>query len=285
MPESNISDLRDVFIYAMIDDYLKSCKHVVLTGQSATGEPPKLSDSEILFIYITACLDFGGNMSKSMTAHHRNRKIKGSLDKSQFNRRLYALYDRIWEVFMLLAMFAKETNSAYSLDSFPVAVCKNIRIGRSRIVKGEAYRGYNASKREYFYGFKIHAVVAQDGRIVEFDFSPGRDYDTVAFLLLPFDLPQNTEVFADKAYNDYTEEDLLAENANIRLMPVRKKNSKKNDNNYVTNYLKQICRRHIETDFSVLQNLFPKKIHAVTQAGFILKLIGFVIAHNLNFYF
>ena len=34
-------------------------------------------------------------------------------------------------------------------------------------------------------------------------------------------------VYADKAYNDYEIEDLLAEVEGIRLLPIRKKNSKR----------------------------------------------------------
>jgi hypothetical protein len=34
-----------------------------------------------------------------------------------------------------------------------VAVCDNIRILRCRLLKGEGYRGYCASKRRYFYSF------------------------------------------------------------------------------------------------------------------------------------
>jgi Transposase DDE domain len=285
MQNEPITTLRDVFIYAIIDDFLKSNttnhqKHV-----SATGVAVKLTDSEILFIYITACLDFGGNMANAMRSHYRNNAIRSMIDKSGFNRRLHGLIPQIWGIFMLLAYLAKESNEEYSIDSFPISVCKNIRINRSRIVKGAEYRGYNASKREYFYGFKVHAIVAKDGRIIEFDFSPGKYFDTVAFKLLPFDLPEFSKVFADKAYNDYKEEDNLLENGQISLETIRKSNSKKKDNTYVSNYLKQCCRKHIEPEFSAIGTLLPKSIHAVTETGFLLKLMGFLIAHNFNFYF
>jgi hypothetical protein len=280
-----LTQLRDVFIYAIVDDFLISSKGTNKKAVSATGEPSKLSDSEILFIYFTGCLDFGGNMAKSMRSHFRNQNIRFMIDKSGFNRRLHGLSGQIWGIFMLLSLLGKESNSDYSIDSFPVSVCKNIRINRSRIVRGEEYRGYNASKREYFYGFKVHAIVAKDGRIIEFDFSPGSDFDTIAFKLLPFDLPRKSNVYADKAYNSYKEEEILLENAEISLQVIRKSNSKKEDNKYVFNHLKQNCRKHIESEFSAIEMMLPKTIHAVTKAGFLLKLMGFVIAHNFNFFF
>jgi hypothetical protein len=39
-------DLRDVFVYAIIDDYLKTCNHCRSTRASAIGQPPKLTDVE-----------------------------------------------------------------------------------------------------------------------------------------------------------------------------------------------------------------------------------------------
>ncbi len=51
----------------------------------------------------------------------------------------------------------------YIIDSFPVKLCHNIRTGRCRLFWEEKYRGYNASKREYFYGVKIELVTTADG--------------------------------------------------------------------------------------------------------------------------
>jgi hypothetical protein len=41
-------------------------------------------------------------------------------------------------------------NSIYMIDSFPVAACDNYRIQRSRLYRGEAFRGYQASKKRTF---------------------------------------------------------------------------------------------------------------------------------------
>ncbi|SET08174.1 Transposase DDE domain-containing protein [Thorsellia anophelis DSM 18579] len=55
------------------------------------------------------------------------------------------------------------------IDGFPIAVCHNKRIIHCKQFKGEAARGYCASKEQYYYGFKGHLVVNQDGEIVNFD--------------------------------------------------------------------------------------------------------------------
>jgi hypothetical protein len=281
----DIDDLRDVFVYAMIDEYLKTCNHCSQTGFSASGQPPKLTDAEVLFVFLVAPLSYGGNCQEAMRSMKRVRNITTKLSRSQFNRRLYALQHRLQELLGLLSTWAKVANSSFALDSCPLPVCKNIRIRRCRLVKGETFRGYNASKREYYFGYKIHLITAADGRIVEFDFSPGSYHDGQAFNLLCFDLPAGSELFADKIYNNYQQEELLIESAHIAFQPIRKVNSKKADNNYATNWLRKHHRRHIETDISQLMTLWPKRIHAVTAKGFLMKVIGFILAHNILFYF
>lgn len=284
MPNYHASDLQDVFVYAMIDEYLKTSKHFCQTRCSATGVKAKLSDAEILFLFVSACLEYGGNCRKAMQAHHRHGNIPATLDKSQFNRRLHRLEPRLFELLGLFATLAKEATTHYALDSFPLPVCRNIRIQRCRLVRGEQHRGYCASKQEYYYGFKVHLITAADGRLIEFEFSPASVDDKAAFGLLAFQLPEQTQIFADKAYNVYVQEERLQQEGELELLPIRKRNSKKQDNTYVSNWLRKQQRRHIESDISRLENLFPRKIHAVTKNGFLIKILGFFLANQFLFF-
>lgn len=134
-----------------------------------------------------------------MAAHKRHGNIRSTLDKSQFNRRLHRLGNLLFELLGLFSTLAKEANTSYALDSFPLPVCRNIRIQRCRLVKGKQHHGYCASKREYYYGFKVHLITAVDGRVVEFGFSPAAVDDKAALGLLPFQVPGQAQVFADKA--------------------------------------------------------------------------------------
>ncbi len=59
------------------------------------------------------------------------------------------------------------------VDTIPVAVCDNIRISRSHIYDTEAYRGYQASKKRYFYGVEVHLMVTASHQAVEFFITPG----------------------------------------------------------------------------------------------------------------
>ena len=171
--------------------------------------------------------------------------------------------------------------SEYIIDSFPVAICHNIRISRSRLLKGEKYRGYNASKRQYFYGVKVQLLTTGCGIPVEFCFCPGSEGDVAALSQLPLQLCPESRIYADSAYTDYGIEDLMAEEEQIGLMVQRRKNSLRPDKPWIV-YLKQQMRKRIETSISSLTNLFPKKIHAVTPQGFLLKIVLFIAAFAFN---
>ena len=47
-------------------------------------------------------------------------------------------------------------------------------------------------------------------------------------------------------------------------------------------FLKDCYRKRIETTFSGITGYFPKKIHAVTAKGFMLKIILFIFAYTLS---
>ncbi len=66
-----------------------------------------------------------------------------------------------------------------------------------------------------------------------------------------FDLPDESVILADKAYNDYRLEDSLKEEG-IHLMPIRKKNSKRKYESFTESGIKLI-RKRIESAFGVIK--------------------------------
>lgn len=78
-------------------------------------------------------------------------------------------------------------------------------------------------------------------------------------------------------------EDLRKEVEHIALMPIRKKNAKRALPPAVS-FVQHYDRKMIETAGSLIEQLFPKSMHAVTSQGFALKVALFVIASRLNCY-
>ncbi|EQC84111.1 hypothetical protein LLT7_03035 [Lactococcus cremoris subsp. cremoris TIFN7] len=53
------------------------------------------------------------------------------------------------------------------IDSFPIPLCQPIRNFRSKGLGDYANVGYNATKGQYFYGCKCHALVSESGYVVK----------------------------------------------------------------------------------------------------------------------
>lgn len=212
-------DTQIVAVFCICDDMFKGLRHY---------EDPQsqISDAEIMTTAIIAALYFGGNIEKARTHMQEYGYVPEMLSKSRFNRRFHRVADLFLTMFHLLGETWKALNedSIYVVDSFPVAACDNYRICRCQLYRGKEWRGYQASKKRYFYGLKIHLTITQQGQLVEFFLSPGSYSDTNALKVYFFDLPEGSKVIGDKAYTDYDIEDVMTE-ANVLLSPLRKKNS------------------------------------------------------------
>ena len=139
-----------------------------------------------------------------------------------------------------------------------------------------------ASKISYFYGLMGHMLVNKSGNLIEFYHDPGSYNDVKVMQSFWFDLPSNSLVYGDNAYNDYQLEDLLKESAKFKLNPLRKKNSKRKESPCFE-YIQQLTRKQVETCFSRITNLFPKSIYTVTSNGFELKIFIFIIGFFIQF--
>lgn len=266
---------KTVAIYVFFDDILKSMNH-------KEAESRKTTDAEIITVVLVAAQYFGGNIEKSLCFVRSTALMPDMLSKSRFNRRVHKIGELISELFLHVGQAVKEMNigTTYCIDSFPVNVCQNIRITNSRIVQGKEYRGYCASKRCYFYGFKVRMIVTSNGIPVEFTFTAGSKHDLDGLKQLPVILPQGSDMLADSAYTDYMMEQMLADNG-IRLLAARKKNSK-HPHEPCTEYLIATGRKRVETTFSDIAKYMPKKIHAVTDKGFLIKIIAFIWAYTFD---
>jgi len=264
-----------IAIYCFIDDYLQ------IAGQKAAAKR-KLNDAEVITTALLAARYFGGNLTTArgyMQAHHCCHMPH----KSNFNRMLHRLSSVIAAIFLALGQSLKELNcsSEYVIDSFPVAVCRNIRINRCRLLQNEAYRGYNASKREYFYGFKVEVIITAEGMPVVYFIVVGSVHDAKAFEAMHLNLPEGSSLYADSAYTNYELEDLYLECEQVSLLSERKSNSKRPESPAMA-FIKKAMRKRVETTFSGIENAFPKSIHAVTPQGFLLKLVLFLFAYTIN---
>jgi hypothetical protein len=266
--------------YYLCDEFLKAVGH-------HDDQQVRLSTAEVMSVALLAAAFFGGNVEASRSFLDEYGYIEKAISKSRFNRRLHAIDSSLWlQLFDLLAEVFKQNNphQSYVVDSLPVAVCDNIRIGRSKLYPlqehGETFRGYIASKRRYFYGLRLHLVSTASGEPVEFTLAAASEADISLFKEMALELPEGAIICADKGYTDYHYEDLL-EDAGLHLKAQRKKNSKRPMPAW-EEFLGKPIRQYIETVFSKLSAMFAGRIHAVTPRGFELKIVCFVLAFSIQ---
>ena len=136
--------------------------------------------------------------------------------------------------------------------------------------------------RRWFYGYNVHILATIDGIPVEYTFLPGKSHDSNALKLMPFQIPAGSVIYAASAYTNYAIEDMLKDAEDIDLLVARKSNSRRKHEPHIE-YLISVMRKRIETTFSEISNFLPKKIHAVTEYGFLLK-VYFWICDFKNHY-
>lgn len=272
-------ELQIITLYFFADEILKA-NHFYDDPQA------KMTTAEIITATLTAATFFCGNQRRAACFLKTHRYIPNFLSESRFNRKLHGIPQDIWQkLFSVLAEHfkAKNVSNEYVVDSFPVPTCDNIRIFRSKIFSGKQYRGYIASKKRFFFGIKVHLIATTEQEPVEFLFAPGSEADMKAFTNLDLDLGEGARIYADRAYNSYEYEDFLKDNE-LSLVAERKANSKRPLEGCLR-YLQSHWRKRIETTFSRITTLFPKKIHAVTSKGFELKVFAFILAYSCNLFF
>ena len=135
-------------------------------------------------------------------------------------------------------------------------------------------------KRIYYHGVKLPYSCFRQRLHKRVLITPGSVHDVWGLYELPLNLGSNIVLYADRGYTDYEAEDLLKEFEGISLMPIRRKNSKKS--NALQQFVAKVERRFIETVGSCLKALFPKRIHAVTLEGFVMKLKLFILSFNIQ---
>lgn len=265
-----------ISIFCLIDDILQGINHKEDVRR-------QVSDSEIIITALVSSTSFYGNHCSAIQFMKQYGYIPNMLEKSRFNRRLHKIGKLLYELFEIVSSYFKDfcCEMHYIIDSFPVAVCNNMRISNCKIIKDKKWRGYTASMRNYFYGVKVQLLTTKDGIPIAFHFTPGKTADAKALGKMIDKLPAESSIYGDSAYLDYGLEDKAFQRKAILLKIQRKSNSKRIDT-LEQKKEKLKMRKRVETTISDIKKLFPRTIHAVTLKGLIIKLTLFVFGLQLN---
>lgn len=265
-----------ISIFCHVDDFLKD-----LSWKDHWH--CRLALSEVITIALTAARFFSGNLESARAFLHEHGYVP-HISKSRLNRRLHAIPDFFWHfIISYLATKHNPDEHHFLIDSFPITVCHPVRSSRRCLFRGKRYLGYNASKRSWFTGLKVHIIASFQGLPKIFMVTPASVHDLTALKKMYLGtLPRGSTMFGDKAYTSQSYEQELLAVRDLLLVAERRSNSKKGQSLMYARYGKKI-RKRVETAFSRMVNWLPRRIHAITEKGFLLKLMMLITAFSMTF--
>lgn len=255
-----MNDAYIVTVYVIIDDILKA--YGFQDDVRATG-----SAAEILTVGVLAAKYFQNHHERTLCVMRGLGYVQG-LSVSRFNRRLHALRDWLYGIVSLVAEVYVQ-GEAFIIDSMPLPVCKRARASRCKKVRGKAFCGYCAAKREKFFGWRLHLICTAEGIPVSFDLLPAAEQDLTPIHELTVGLPQDAAVFGDKGYISDPDAVAIFQATGVRFVAVRRRNM--SPNSWADDYDLRRYRKRIETVYSQLEAMGVQRLHARTNHGFDLK--------------
>lgn len=271
-----------LLVYTIIDDLYHQFVPISVS-QRRNVDTAKMSDSEIITLSI--CGELAGidseNAWYSFVKRNYRHLFPRLCSRTRFNRTRRALL-QVTELLRqkLTHSFPIPTSRYFVIDSFPLPVCKFGRAHycRSFRVDGANY-GKCPSKKETYFGFKVHALITIEGYITAFEITPASVDDREGLR----DFAENhlcLTVLGDKGYTgEQLWEDM--QEKGICLMSLKPSNHKNNWPKEVRQVIFRF-RRRIETVFSQLsEQLNAEKVLAKSFRGLCTRLQNKILGHNL----
>jgi len=215
---------------------------------------PRLSDIELIALDLTA-------ESLSIDSEYQlfrviPESLRSNIERSVYNRRRRKLFHVKERIRKKLADKLTGSENYFIVDSMPLEICKLSRSSRTTICKEDYLtspsKGYCASQKMHFYGYKLHAVCSATGVFTNFELTKAAVHD-IHYLKNIKDNFSSCVVIGDKGYlsADY-QLDLFTSNQIKLEVPMRM-----NQNEYKKQpYLFRKTRKRIETLFSQLCDQF-----------------------------
>ena len=269
-----------LLIFVLTDDLYKKIAPDKVKCR-ANIEKALLSDSEI--ITIAMCGEIIGIDSEKAWFNFVKRNLRHLFpqmcDRTRFNRTRRNLQQVMNLIFTEIATYLKD--EFLIADSFPLEVCK---FGRAHFCKSFKYDGatygYCASKKQTYFGYKVHALTTIDGAVMIFEITPANIDDRKGLRDMISDFTDFYSIFGDKGYVDKNLEMELKQRGQ-RLLALQRDNSKRNwseeERKFILKY-----RKRIETVFSQLTEQFNAgRVLAKSFRGLSVRLLNKILAFNL----
>lgn len=237
----------------------------------------KLADEDLLALM---CLKVYYQLTTWMALYRLVKNILPGLtmiEYSRFTRRIKQMGPVLQVIRQGLSSWTNPGSVAI-IDSYPLPLCQYVRNLHASVFAGYADLGYNATKKQHFYGFKVHMVATPGGLILNYVVTPASVSDVKVALTVTQDCPC-PNILADVGYISKDLRTAFAQRGYTFWTPYR--SNMKGAKEYNNPVLKR-TRRLIETTFSKLTAAGSEHTCTRSLAGLRAQIESIIMAHNLR---
>ena len=195
--------MEQVAVFCDIDDFCKAyeeyCMHSLMMEKQRIIPKTRMALSEIMTILIMYHLSGYRTFKWYYTRYVMVYQKKDYPDLVSYNRFVeimeYALVPLA--LYIIRARFVRCSGISF-VDSTPIKVCDNHRIRTNRVFSEYAKMG--KSSMGWFYGFKLHLIINDEGKILSFCLTSGNVDDRDEKVMDSLTKEIFGKLFADRGY-------------------------------------------------------------------------------------
>ena len=244
--------------YYYVDNLLKQHPALAQWRQS-NHRTPRFTDAEVITIALMQGY-FGCATLKQtylLVAANARRAFPQLPSYPQWLARLHAVSGLTGYLVLAGAGARAAWTRFYLTDSKPIPLCHPVRHGRVRLLREEgAYFG--KTKKGWFFGFKLHAVADDEGRLVGAILTPGNVDDRAPTPALALGLDGGV-CLGDLGYRSQALQDELLEETDLLLLTPASATTQR--------ALLSSLRERVETTFSQLWARFVDRVYSRSWHG------------------
>jgi hypothetical protein len=280
-----IADFDDfvTWMYVLIDDIWQQIGHLY----QRPGPAPACSDSELLTMAIVGeCREWDKETSLLGEWRTYPHLFPNVPERSRFNRRrrnLAAAINHIRQ--MVLAVLDLAQDNQCVIDSLPIEVVQFHLVPSSSGDWGAygATFGPCPTKKRTIYGYRLHLLITVGGLILDFELTSADADERDAARDLLFE-KRDLKVIGDKGFISEALASELAQEANVRVLTLKRRNQRDRETPEVRRLINQV-RQIIETVNGQLTEQFGiESNHAHSFWGLCARLYTKLTAHTLCIY-
>jgi hypothetical protein len=271
-------------IYVMVDDWYQA--HAADFRKGQPGKKPEFSDSEMMTVMIA--MDYIPFPSErqfiEFTRANYLALFPKLLEQSQFNRRARQVAPLLegFRQSCLLELGLTMVNAGL-LDTKPVPVIGYRRSKKASEFAGSADYGYCASRKLYYYGYKLVAISTLSGITIVYDLVPASTDERKAAETL-LEQVNGFDLYGDKGLLGQTWQSKIKRRTGNTIWTPKRKNQLQQQSKVFERWLNGL-RLRIEGLFNEIQNVGKnvERLLAKTILGLCARIVAKMTSHLLKY--